>query len=200
MSGRSDVQAITISDEVVADADWIVTAARPNTTATLANSSFASGGARLLSVTTAGTSDNGKTTTITGTDTHGNSISEVITSTGSAEAVDGAKYFKTVTSVVCSAQYAGNITVGSQAGAAQAVFTERMRLKGFSLVSGGTAGVIQFYNNTPEDGSVLFKSRTVGTDNTTVDRTIPEDGILFPNGMVVQYTVATIDMMTFFYA
>jgi|TARA_R110000822_G_C15147064_1_gene476833 hypothetical protein len=200
MSGRSDVQAITISDEVVADADFIVTAARPNTTATLANTSFASGGARLLSVTTAGTSDNGKTTTITGTDTHGNSISEVITSTGSAEAVDGAKYFKTVTSVVCSAQYAGNITVGSQAGAAQAVFTERMRLKGFSLVSGGTAGVIQFYNNTPEDGSVLFKSRTVGTDNTTVDRTIPEDGILFPNGMVVQYTVATIDMMTFFYA
>ena len=200
MSGRSDVQAITISDEVVADADFIVTAARPNTTATLANTSFASGGARLLSVTTAGTSDNGKTTTITGTDTHGNSISEVITSTGSAEAVNGSKYFKTVTSVECSAQYAANITVGSQASAAQAVFTERMRLKGFSLVSGGTAGVIQFYNNTPEDGSVLFKSRTVGTDNTTVDRTIPEDGILFPNGMVVQYTVATIDMMTFFYA
>jgi len=200
MSGRSDVQAITISDEVVADADFIVTAARPNTTATLANTSFASGGARLLSVTTAGTSDNGKTTTITGTDTHGNSLSEVITSTGSAEAVNGSKYFKTVSSVVCSTQYAGNITVGSQAGAAQAIFTERMRLKGFSLVSGGTAGVIQFYNNTPEDGTVLFKSRTVGTDNTTVDRTIPAEGILFPKGMVVQYTVATIDMMTFFYA
>jgi|TARA_R110000765_G_scaffold100441_1_gene188258 hypothetical protein len=200
MSGRSDVSAITISDEVVADADFIVTAARPNTTATLANTSFASGGARLLSVTTAGTSDNAKTTTITGTDTHGNSISEVITSTGSAEAVNGAKYFKTVSSVVCSAQYAGNITVGSQAAAAQAVFTERMRLKGFSIVSGGTAGVIQFYNNTPEDGTVLFKARTLGTDNTTLDRTIPEDGILFPDGMVVQYTVATIDMMTFFYA
>lgn len=200
MSGRSDVKAITISDEVVADADFIVTAARPDTTATLANTSFASGGARLLSVTTAGTGDNGKTTTITGTDTHGNSLTEVITSTGSAEAVNGSKYFKTVTSVECSAQYAANITVGSQASAAQAVFTERMRLKGFSLVSGGTAGVIQFYDNTPEDGSVLFKSRTVGTDNTTVDRTIPEDGILFPNGMVVQYTVATIDMMTFFYA
>ena len=58
MSGRSDVQAITISDEVVADADFIVTAARPDTTATLANTSFASGGARLLSVTTAGTGDN----------------------------------------------------------------------------------------------------------------------------------------------
>ena len=200
MSGRSDVKAITISDEVVADADFIVTAARPNTTATLANTSFASGGARLLSVTTAGTGDSGKTTTITGTDTHGNSLTEVITSTGSAEAVNGSKYFKTVSSVECSAQYAANITVGSQVSAAQAVFTERMRLKGFSLVSGGTAGVIQFYDNTPEDGSVLFKSRTVGTDNTTVDRTIPEDGILFPNGMVVQYTVATIDMMTFFYA
>ena len=53
MAGRSDVRAITISDEVAADADFIVTAARPDTAATIANASFASGGARILSVTTA---------------------------------------------------------------------------------------------------------------------------------------------------
>ena len=44
----------------------------------------------------------------------------------------------------------------------------------------------------------MFKSRTIGTDNTTVDRTIPEDGVLFENGFVVNYTIGTIDMMTFF--
>tara|TARA_R110000765_G_scaffold418626_1_gene522235 strand:+ start:83 stop:688 length:606 start_codon:yes stop_codon:yes gene_type:complete len=201
MAILSDVLATTVSDEVAADSDFIVTAARPNTTATLANTAFASGGARLLSVTTAGTSDNAKTTTITGTDVFGDSISEVITSTGSAEAVNGAKYFKTVTSVVCSAQYAGNITVGSIAGAAQAVQgSNRIRLKGFSVVSGGTAGVINFYNGAPEDGTILFKSRTIGTDNTTVDRTIPSNGIVFANGMSVEYSVGTIDMMTFFHA
>jgi hypothetical protein len=195
------VQAITISDEVVADADFIVTAARPNTTATLANTSFASGGARLLSVTTAGTSDNGKTTTITGTNVLDEVISEIITSTGSAEAVNGTKYFKTVTSVVCSAQYAANITVGSLASAAQAIFAGPTRLKGFFVVSGAAAGIVSLYDGAPISGSILFKTRTLGTDNTLINDTfIPGEGVLFRNGAVVQYTVGTVDLMTFFYA
>ena len=45
--GSSDIRAQFISDEVAADADFIVEAARPNTAATLANTSFASGGARI---------------------------------------------------------------------------------------------------------------------------------------------------------
>ena len=195
------VQAITISDEVVADADFIVTAARPNTTATLANTSFASGGARLLSVTTAGTGDNGKTTTITGTNVLDEVISEIITSTGSAEAVNGTKYFKTVTSVVCSAQYAANITVGSLASAAQAIFAGPTRLKGFFVVSGASAGIVSLYDGAPISGSILFKTRTLGTDNTLINDTfIPGEGVLFRNGAVVQYTVGTVDLMTFFYA
>ena len=195
------VQAITISDEVVADADFIVTAARPNTTATLANTSFASGGARLLSVTTAGTGDNGKTTTITGTNVLDEVISDIITSTGSAEAVNGTKYFKTVTSVVCSVQYAGNITVGSLASAAQAIFAGPTRLKGFFVVSGAAAGIVSLYDGAPISGSILFKTRTLGTDNTLINDTfIPGEGVLFRNGAVVQYTVGTVDLMTFFYA
>ena len=130
-----------------------------------------------------------------------NALTEVIVSTGSAEAVDGTKYFKTITSVTSSAQFAGNIEVGSIASAAQAVGGGlRVRLKGFSIVSGGTAGVIEFVNGTPEDGTVLFKARTIGTDNTTIDRTIPENGILFNDGLSIKYTVGTIDMMTFFFA
>lgn len=199
--GSSDVRAQFISDEVAADADFIVTAARPDTTATLANASFASGGARILSVTTAGTGDNEKTNTVVGTDVFDDALTEVITSTGSAEAVNGTKYFKTITSVTSSAKFAANITVGSIASAAQSVGNgSRVRLKGFSIVSGGTAGVIEFIDGTPESGTTLFKARTIGTDNTTLDRTIPEEGVLFASGLTIKYTVGTIDMMTFFFA
>ena len=200
MSIQSDVKPITISDEVAASTTFIAAAARPNTVFTLANTSFASGGARLLQVTTSGTSDNGKTVTIVGTDTHSNSLTEVITSTGSAESVAGTKYFLTVASATCSAQYAGNVSVGMTTGAAQAIFAGRVRLKSTSIVSAGTAGVVSFYDGTPESGTVLFKARTIGTDNATVNMNIPDEGVLFADGAVVEYTVATIDMMTFFYA
>ena len=189
-----------ISDENASDDDLIVTAARPNTTATLANTTFLGGGARNIIVTTTGTGDNGKTTTITGTDVFGNSLTETITSTGSAEAVAGTKLFLTVTAVECSAQYAANIKVGSGTLCAEAIQgSNRIRLKGFSIVSGGTAGTISYFNGTPESGTALFKSRTIGTDNTTIDRTIPDQGVLFEDGMSVQYTLGTIDMMTFFH-
>jgi hypothetical protein len=200
MSIQSDAKPITISDEVAASTTFIAAAAQPTTAFTLANTSFASGGARILQVTTTGAGDNGKTVTIVGTDTHGNSISEVITSTGSAESVSGTKYFLTVVSATCSAQYAANVSVGMTAGAAQAIFAGRTRLKSTSIVSGGTAGVVSFYDGTPEDGTVLFKARTIGTDNATVNMNIPDEGALFADGAAVQYTVGTVDMMTFFYA
>mgnify|MGYP003112767344 FL=1 len=196
----SDIKAVFISDENASDDDRLVTAARPNTSATMANTTFAGGGARNVTVTTTGTGDNGKTNTIVGTDVFGEAQTEVITSTGSAETVAGTKLFLTVTSVTSSAQFAANIKVGSGDLCAQAINSSmRVRLKGFSIVSGGTAGVIEFINGTPESGTTLFKSRTIGTDNTTVDRTIPEEGVLFDSGMSVKYTIATIDMMTFFH-
>ena len=200
MSHSSDIIPKFISDENASDPDRLVTAARPDTSATMAETTFAGGGARNVTVTTAGTGDNAKTCTITGTDVFGNAMTEVITSTGSAEAVAGAKLFLTVSAVECSAKYAANITVGSGDLCAEAINgSNRVRMKGFSIVSGGTAGVVEFFNNTPENGSALFKSRTIGTDNTTLDRTIPADGVLFTDGMSVKYTIATIDMMTFFH-
>lgn len=196
----SDVNVKLISDENASDDDRIVTAARPNTTATLANTTFAGGGARNIIVTTTGTGDDGKTTTITGTDVFGDTLTETITSTGSAEAVAGTKLFLTVSSVVCSAQYAANIKVGSGTLCAEAVRgSMRLRLKGLSVVSGGSVGNVDYFNGTPEAGSSLFQSRTIGTDNTTVDRTIPADGVLFKNGMSVKYTVGTIDKVTVFF-
>jgi len=76
---------------------------------------------------------------------------------------------------------------------------QRIRLKGMSIVSGGTAGTISFFNGTPESGTALFTARTIGTANDTVDRTIPAEGILFASGMSVSYTLDHTDMMTFFF-
>ena len=200
-SYASDVSVLTISDEVAADADRLVTAARPNTSATMANTTFAGGAARNVTVSTAGTGDNAKTNTIVGTDVFGDALTEVITSTGSAETVAGASMFLTVSSVTSSAQFAGNITVGSGSLCAQAIQgSNRIRLKGMSIVSGGTAGTVEFINGAPEDGTTLFKARTIGTANTTVDRTIPAEGVLFDSGMSVKYTIDVADMLTIFYA
>jgi hypothetical protein len=199
--GSSDVKVLTISDVNAADADRLVTAARPDTSATMANTTHANGTARNVTVTTAGTGDNAKTCTITGTDVFGDAMTEVITSTSSAETVAGAKYFLTVSAVECSAQYAANITVGSGSLCAQAVEgSNRVRLKGMSVVSGGTARTVSFYNGAPEDGTALFTARTVGTANQTVDRTIPENGVLFDSGLTVEYTLDVTDMLTIFYA
>jgi len=200
MGYQTDVSVKTVSDENASDDNRIVEAARPDTTATLANTTFASGGARNIIVTTTGTGDNGKTTTITGTDVFGNSLSETITSTSSAEAVAGAKLFLTVSAVECSAKYAADIKVGSGTLCADSIGSgARVRLKGMSITSGGTAGTVSFINGTPESGSTLFTARTIGTANDVVDRTIPDEGLLFASGMSVSYTVDNADMMTFFF-
>ena len=201
MAGRSDVIALTISDENASDDDRLVTAARPDTSATMANTTFAGGAARNVIVTTTGTGDNGKTCAITGTDVFGDALTETITSTGSAEAVAGTKLFLTVTAVECSAQYAANIKVGSGSLCAQSIeSSNRVRLKGMSVVSGGTAGDVEFINGTPESGTTLFKSRTIGTANTTKDFSIPSEGVLFSRGACVKYTVDVADNITIFYA
>ena len=197
----SDVRALTVSDENASDDDRLVTAARPDTSATMANTTFAGGAARNVIVTTTGTGDNAKTCTITGTDVFGNAMTEVITSTSSAEAVAGTKLFLTVTAVECSAQYAANLKVGSGTSCAQAIGGgARIRLRGMSVVSGGTAGTLSFIDGTPESGTTLFTARTIGTANDTVDRTIPSEGVVFINGMSVSYTLDHADMMTFFFS
>ena len=197
----SDVRALTVSDENASDDDRLVTAARPDTSASMANTTFAGGAARNVIVTTTGTGDNAKTCTITGTDVFGDAMTEVITSTGSAEAVAGSKLFLTVTAVECSAQYAANLKVGSGTSCAQAIGGgARIRLRGMSVVSGGTAGTLSFIDGTPESGTTLFTARTIGTANDTVDRTIPSEGVVFISGMSVSYTLDHADMMTFFFS
>ena len=55
-------------------------------------------------------------------------------------------------------------------------------------------------NGTPDSGTIIFKAQTIGTDNTTVDNTIPDEGMLFKNGLSVKYTVATVVLANVFFA
>ena len=69
-----------------------------------------------------------------------------------------------------------------------------------SITSGGTAGDVEFINGAPEDGTTLFKSRTIGTANTVIDRTIPAEGVVFTSGLSIKYTLDVADMITIFHA
>lgn len=206
MGVQSDVKVKFISDEVAADPNGIsVSAQVANNAALVIGGALASGGsvtlnsARTVSITS-GSDDSGISFTVVGTDLDGASLTESITG-GSSTLSAGTKYFKTITSITAVGDPAGTVIAGTTASAADIIFGGRVRLKGYSIVSGGTAGVIQFVNGDPNDGgSALFKARTIGTDNTTLDNTIPDEGVVFDSGMYVVYTIATVDMMSFFYA
>ena len=202
--GSSDVKVITISDEVALDADGISTAAAVGNNAALTiGGALHSGGTvtnasgRKVTLLSAG-DDSGISFTVVGTDVNGDALSETVTGANAGTATSSG-FFKTITSITAVGDPAGNMSAGINNSAADVIFEGPTRLKGFSIVSGGTAGVIEFKNTSPA-GTTLFKARTIGTDNTTLDRTIPEQGVLFDAGMYVTYTVGTIDMMTFFYA
>jgi|TARA_R100000988_G_scaffold86933_1_gene49859 hypothetical protein len=202
----SDVKARFISDEVAADPDGISASAQvANNAALVIGGALADSGAVTLAgsgrklVVVSGGDDSGISFTIVGTDVNGSALTESLTGADSGTATSS-NYFKTITSITAVGDPAGTVTAGTSASAADVVFAGRTRLKGYSIVSGGTAGVIEFFNGDPNaSGSATFKARTIGTDNTTIDNTIPEEGVVFEDGLYVVYTIATVDMMTFFH-
>ena len=200
---NSDVNVTFISDEVAADPNGFSVSAQVNAnTALVLGGALVSGGlssARTVSITSGG-DDRSISFTVVGTDLDGVSLTESITGVNDSAAT-GSKFFKTIVSITAVGDPAGTVLAGTTAVAADIIFGGRTRLKGYSIVSGGTAGVIEFVNGEPNGGgSTLFKARTVGTDNTTIDNTIPQNGVVFEDGMYVKYTIATTDMMSFFYA
>ena len=200
----SDVKARFISDEVAADADGISASAQVgNNAALVIGGALADSGAVTLAgsgrklVVVSGGDDSGISFTIVGTDVNGSALTESLTGADTGTATSS-NYFKTITSITAVGDPAGTVTAGTSASAADVVFAGRTRLKGYSIVSGGSAGVIEFFNGDPNaSGSAIFKARTIGTDNTTIDNTIPEEGVVFEDGLYVVHTIGTVDMMTF---
>lgn len=201
---NSDVQVRFIRDEQALDADGIsVAASVGNNAALVIGGALASGGSvtnasgRQVTILSAG-NDSSKSFNIVGTDVNGDSLTENLTGANSDTATSTG-FFKTIASITAVGNPAGNVSAGINGSAADVIFEGRTRFKGYSIVSGGTAGELDFLNS-GVSGTSLFKARTLGTDNTTQHYHIPDEGVLFKDGFYVTFTVGTVDMMNFFYA
>jgi len=203
--GKSDVRAVTITADTVAlDADGISAAASVGNNAALTiGGALASGGAvalshgRIVTILSAG-NDSGKSFTVVGTDINGAAQTESITGANAGTAT-GAVFFLTIASITAVGNPAGNVSAGVNASAADVVFAGRSRLKGVFLTSTATAGTVDFLKNSPSGTSILGLS-SVGDADATRDVVIPDEGVLFVDGIYIQYTVSTFLTMTVFHA
>jgi hypothetical protein len=65
------------------------------------------------------------------------------------------------------------------------VSTSRQRLKGYTYVGSGTAGLITF---TDGNGSIIWKVQISSQDSYTISVIFPGEGILAQNGLTVTFT------------
>ena len=200
------MKATHVSDEVAADDNGISASANPSNNADLtiggalhSGNTVTNAGGRIVEITSAG-DDSGIDATVIGTDVNGDALSETIDLADSGAAVTTG-FFETITKITMVGNSAGNIIAGTTTSAADVIEKGACRLKQCNIVSGGTAGVINFHNGITDGvpGTILFKARTIGTDNTNEMINLGDDGVLFDKGCYVTYTIGHIDMMNFFF-
>ena len=200
----SDVTPVIISDEVALDADGIsVATSVGNNAALVIGGALASGGSvtnasgRQVTILSAG-NDSSKSFNIVGTDVNGAALTENLTGANAGTATSTG-YFKTIASITAVGNPAGNVSAGINANAAGVVFAGRTRLQGFSFVSGGTAGIANLRNG-GVTGTEVIQFRSIGTDNSSDDPFIPDEGVLFKDGCYVTFVVPQFDLMMFYHA
>ena len=205
MAGRTDVKAVFITADTTAlDADGIsVAAAVGNNAALVIGGALASGGAvaldsgRVVTILSAG-DDSAKSFTVTGTDVNGDAQTESITGANAGTAT-GSKYFKTISGISAVGNPAGNVSAGINNSAADVIFAGRARLQGINMVCSATAGTLNFLKTSPT-GTNVFKLGSVASATVTRDITVPDNGLLFDNGIYIQYTRSTFGTITAFHA
>jgi len=205
MAGRTDVKAVFITADTTAlDADGIsVAAGVGNNAALVIGGALASGGAvaldsgRVVTILSAG-NDAAKSFTVTGTDVNGDAQTESITGANAGTAT-GSKYFKTISGISAVGNPAGNVSAGINNSAADVIFAGRARLQGINMVCSATAGTLNFLKTSPT-GTNIFKLGSVASATVTRDITIPDNGLLFDNGIYVQYTQSIFGTLTAFHA
>ncbi len=200
------MKATHVSDEVAADDNGISASANPSNNADLtiggalhSGNTVTNAGGRIVEITSAG-DDSAIDATVIGTDVNGDALSETIDLADTGAAVTTG-FFETITKITMVGNSAGNIIAGTTTSAADVIEKGACRLKQCNIVSGGTAGVINFHNGITNGlpGTILFKARTIGTDNTNEMINLGDDGVLFDKGCYVTYTIGHIDMMNFFF-
>jgi len=193
---------IRVSDEVAASATFFCAAARPNTSFTMAETELASthnGGVRNVTATTAGSSDSGKTVTLTGTDADGAALSEIITLPGSATVTAGTELFKTVTAAEMSTQPAANVSVGFGTLCGQKIGGGGV-FGSYRVTSGGSAATVSFKTG-GTDGTVIATDLTGGSAGTNGAMVSAYGtGAKLVNGFYVTYALDTADQILVFYA
>ena len=205
MMMKSDVKPVTITaDTVAADDDGIsANAAVGNNAALTIGGALASGGsvtldhARKVTITSSG-NDSSISFTIVGTDVNGDDQTEELDGANAGTATSS-NYFLTIASITAVGNPAANVKAGISDDAADVVFGGRSRLKGANLVSTATAGTVDILTTSPSGTSVM-KLRSVASATASQDVTVPECGVLFTDGIYVQYTVSTFHTATFYHA
>ena len=194
-----DVKSKTFIDTNASSATFVAAAAQPTSTFTLAKTSFGTNTARKITATTAGTSDNGKTITIVGTDQYGDALTEVITLTGSAETSSGTTgAFLTITSATVSAQPSDNVSLGMTADVFGSIFQGRTRVRQVNAESGGAVGSVLFRDGSIT-GTTLLTVRTGGTAGDINTVNIPQDGILYKDGAFVTFSEVSCNSATVYF-
>ena len=200
----SDITPVIISDEVALDADGISTATSVgNNAALVIGGALAYGGSvtnasgRQVTILSAG-NDSSKSFNVVGTDVNGAALTENVTGANAGTATRSG-YFKTIASITAVGNPAGNVSAGINNNALGVIFAGRSRLKGFSFVSGGTAGKANI-RNSGATGTELIQFLSIGTDSTTDDPFIPDEGVLFTEGCYVTFIVTTMDLLMFYHA
>ena len=205
MGVQSDVIAVTITaDTLAADDDGIsVSAQVANNAALVIGGALASGGAVALSnarkvTITSGGDDDEISFTIVGTDINGTAQTEALTGANAGVATSAA-FFLTIASITAVGDPAGTVKAGISGDTSDIVFLGRSRLKGVFLTSTATAGSVDFLT-TSTAGTSLFKISSVASATATRDVVIPDEGVLFKEGIYIQYTVSTFLTLTVFHA
>jgi len=192
---------VRVSDEVAADPDYFVTAARPNTSATMAQTSLAAahnGGGRNVTVTTNG-SESGISMTVTGTDVDGAAQTETIALPGSATLTAGTKIFLTVTAAEFTSQPAANITVGFGGVAGNKIGGGGV-FGSFRTTSGAAAGTCSFRTGGTA-GTVIATDKSSGSAGANNGQVSAYGtGARLVNGMYVTYDIGDFIQIIVFYA
>jgi hypothetical protein len=193
----SDVKAkFIVADTTAADTDGVCTSQTPAAGGEqdlTIDGALSSGGvatftaARFITIASAA-DDSARTFTVTGTDVNGAVQTETIA--GPAITVTGTSYFRTVTQVTVDDDTAGAITVGMANNALDVVSAGRARLRSVFLVHSGTAGTLSFRNGSATAEAYLTVP-TIASANSDRDFFIPDEGILFENGIFLPYTAGT---------
>jgi len=142
-------------------------------------------GTTVTIISTTGTTNSGITFDVTGMDINGDSASETgITGPAGSATVTTTQVFVSVTSITHSGTCT-NVSCGITATTTGTgvVFAGRTRIRGMHIKPSGTAGLITFRNSSSSGTKTLEIG--VHTDQTPVDPYIPDNGVLFKDGAMI---------------